>query len=90
LYRKTRDNSKKWFRRLVPNKFDGSPYRKTFGRPQITPELEKLIIRFAEENPNWGQDRIAGALSNIGFNVSDRTVGRILKRNGMPMYLRRD
>ena len=66
------------------------PYRKTFGRPQITPELEKLIIRFAEENPNWGQDRIAGALSNIGFNVSDRTVGRILKRNGIPPAPERD
>jgi putative transposase len=49
----------KWFRKLVVKKFDGSSYRKTFGRPPISLELEKLILRFAEENPSWGYDRIA-------------------------------
>ncbi|MBU2513391.1 helix-turn-helix domain-containing protein [bacterium] len=48
----------KWFRKLVAKKFDGSKFRKTFDRPPISPELEKLIIRFAEENPSWGYDRI--------------------------------
>ena len=72
-----------WFRKLVAKKFDGSAYRKPFGRPPISLELEKLIIRFAEENPSWGHDRISGALSNIGYKVSDRTVGKVLKRNGI-------
>jgi len=73
-----------WFRKLVAKKFDGSSFRKTHGRPHIGIELEKLIIQFAEENPNWGHDRISGALSNLGYKVSDRTVGNILKRNGIP------
>ena len=30
----------KWFSRLVAKKFDGSPFRKTFGRPLIDQELE--------------------------------------------------
>jgi transposase len=74
----------KWFRKLVARKFDGSSYRKTFGRPPVSLELEHFIVRFAEENPGWGYDRIAGALSNIGYQVSDRTVGNVLKRNGIP------
>ena len=73
----------KWFSKLVAQKFDGSSYRKIFGRPPISIELEKLIVRFAEENSGWGYDRIAGALSNLGYKISDRTVGNVLKRNGI-------
>ncbi len=74
----------KWFRKLVAKKFDGSRFRKNGGNLRIVPELERLIIRVAEENPSWGYDRIAGALSNLGFEVSDQTVGNILKKNGIP------
>ncbi len=69
----------KWFRKLVAKKFDGSSYRKTFGRPPIGIEIEQLIIRFAEENPGWGYDRIAGTPSNLGYKISYRTVGNVLK-----------
>ncbi len=47
-------------------------------------ELEKLIIRFAEENLDWEYDRIAGALSNLGYKLSDRSVRKLLKRNSIP------
>lgn len=73
-----------WFRRLVAKKFDGSKNGKTHGRPPINHELEKLIIQLAEENSGWGYDRVSGALFNLGHNVSDQTVGNVLKRNGMP------
>jgi len=73
-----------WFRKLVAKKFDGSKYRKNVGRPRIDHELEALIIQFVEENPSWGYDRIVGALSNIGYKVSDQTIGNVLKRNGIP------
>ncbi len=73
-----------WFRRLVAKKFDGSKFRKKAGRPRIDHELESLILKFAEENPSWGYDRLSGALSNLGFQVSDQTIGNILKRNGIP------
>ncbi len=73
-----------WFRRLVAKKFDGSKFRKRAGRPRVDHKLESLIIKFAQENPSWGYDRIAGALSNLGYEVSDQTVGNILKKNGIP------
>ena len=38
----------------------------------------------ARENPGWGYDRIVGALANLGHEISDQTVGNILKRHGMP------
>jgi hypothetical protein len=37
----------------------------------------------ALENPTWGYDRIAGALTNLNHTVSDQTVGNILKRHGI-------
>ena len=72
-----------WYRSLVARKFDGSKHR-TPGRPRVDREVEKLIVRMAEENRSWGYDRIAGALDNLGYEVSDQTVGNILRRHGMP------
>src|SRR3569833_2857373 len=34
----------------------------------------------ARENSGWGYDRIAGALKNLGHDVSDQTVGNVLRR----------
>src|SRR5450830_101395 len=73
-----------WYRRLVARKFDGSRARRTRGRPRIDREVEELIVRMAEENRSWGYDRIVGALANLGHEVSDQTVGNILRRHGLP------
>jgi transposase InsO family protein len=73
-----------WHRQLVAQKFDGSRQRQAPGRPTIDPELEALIVRMARENRSWGYDRIVGALANLGYTVSDQTVGNILKRHGIP------
>lgn len=78
------DTILKWFRELVAKKFDGSKNRRSRGRPRVDPEIEKQILRCAEENPTWGYDRIQGALANLGYEVSDETVGNILRRNGIP------
>jgi hypothetical protein len=37
----------------------------------------------AEENRSWGYDRIVGALANLGHEVSDQTVGNVLRRQGI-------
>ena len=37
----------------------------------------------AKENPSWGYDRIVGSLANLGFLLSDQTVGNILRRHGL-------
>ena len=73
-----------WHRRLVAKKFDGSTKRTYPGRPRVDQEIEQLIVRFASDNRDWGHDRIAGALANIGHAVSDQTVGNILRRHGIP------
>ncbi len=74
-----------WFRKLVAGKFDGSGKRNPSGsgRPKIDPDIEAQALKMARENPSWGY-RIAGALRNLGYDIIDRTVGNILKRNGVP------
>jgi putative transposase len=72
-----------WYRQLVAHKFDGSERRKSLGRPRIEKELEDLVVQIAKENRSWGYDRIAGALDHLGYEVSDQTVGNILKRRGL-------
>jgi putative transposase len=73
-----------WHRKLVAQKFDGSKHRNAPGRPLIDHELEALVVRMARENRSWGYDRIVGALANLGYTLSDQTVGNILKRHGLP------
>src|SRR5476651_1291493 len=73
-----------WYRKLVARKFDGSKARRGPGRPRIKREVEQLIIRMASENRDWGFDRIAGALANLGYEISDQAVGNVLRRHGLP------
>ena len=73
-----------WYRKLVARKFDGSKARRGPGRPRIKREVEQLILRMAEENRDWGYDRIAGALANLGYEISHQTVGNILQRHALP------
>ena len=73
-----------WYRKLVAQKCDGSKQRKGLGRPKVDPALEALVARMAQENRAWGYDGIVGALANLGYTVTDQTVGNILKRHGIP------
>src|SRR5258707_12869190 len=73
-----------WYRRLIARKFDGSRARRAPGRPRIDAEVEQLIVRMADENRSWGYDRIVGALANLGHEISDQTVGNVLRRHGLP------
>jgi putative transposase len=73
-----------WHRQLITKKFDGSQHRRSPGRPNIDAEIKALVVRMAQENRSWGYDRIVGALANLGYTISDQTVGNILKRHGLP------
>ena len=57
--------------------------KKKPGRPAVLDEIRQLVLRFARENPSWGDDRIQGALANLGHKISDQTVGNILKAHGI-------
>jgi putative transposase len=43
-----------WYRKLVANKFDGSKFRRSVGRPKLDEETERLVMQMARENPSWG------------------------------------
>ncbi len=73
-----------WYRKLVARKFDGSKSRRYPGRPRIDGEIEELVVRMARENSGWGYHRIVGAMANLGYTLSDQTVGNILQRHGIP------
>jgi transposase InsO family protein len=50
------------------------------GRPKITSKLQKLIRSMATENPTWGAPRVHGELVKLGFEISECTVSRYLRR----------
>ena len=80
----TPDTILRWHRQLVANKWDYSNRKENKpGRPRIRQVIVDLTVKFAKDNPTWGFDRIQGALSNVGYNISDTTVGNILKAQGI-------
>ena len=55
------------------------------GRPPLPRNLRVLISVMAEENPSWGEGRIADELLlKLGIFVDSRTVGKYIKRSGRP------
>src|SRR6202171_727520 len=54
--------------------------RQRGGRPRISEEMRTLIRRLAAENADWGAPRIHGELLKLGFDVSERSVPRYLRR----------
>ena len=80
----TPDTILRWHRMPVSNKWDYSDHRKSKpGRPPLPDEVRQLVVRMARENPSWGYDRIAGAIQNLGHDVSDQSVGNSLKAHGV-------
>ena len=77
------DTLLRWHRELIARKWDHSDKRQSVGRPRIRQQIVDLALRMAQENPSWGYDRLQGALANLGFHISDPTVGNILKAHGI-------
>jgi transposase InsO family protein len=80
----TPDTILRWHHQLVAQKWDYSHRRKKQpGRPTLPAEVVELVLRLAKENPRWGYNRIQGALSNLGHELSDASVANILKDHGI-------
>jgi putative transposase len=78
------DTILRWNRELIAEKWDYSQRReKKAGRPAISAEITELVLRIAKQNPSWGYDGIQGALANLGHQISDTSVGHILKAHGI-------
>lgn len=54
--------------------------RRVIGRKRISKEVRELIFRMVAENPTWGAPRIHGELLMLGFDISERTISRWMKR----------
>ena len=79
----TPDTILRWHRTLVAAKHDYSDRREKVGRPALPEAIVQLVLRMAKENPAWGYDRIAGAIQNLGHDISDESVGNILRQHGI-------
>src|ERR1700688_1562741 len=54
--------------------------RRGTGRRRISKQVRDLIFRMVIENPTWGAPRIHGELMMLGFDVSERTISRWMRR----------
>jgi transposase InsO family protein len=50
------------------------------GRRSMSKEIRELIFRIVAENPTWGAPRIHGELRMLGFDISERTVLRWMRK----------
>ena len=73
----------RWYRELVRAKYTSPPKRRG-GKPPVSEEVRALLLRLARENPRAGYGRLQGMLSNLGHDVSQSSIGRILKEAGVP------
>ena len=70
-----------WHRQLVRRKWAAFGNRRGPGRPGLDPELQKLILEMARDNPGWGCVRIQGELIKLGFRVSATAIRKLLRTN---------
>jgi len=54
------------------------------GRPRVLSEIRSLVRTMAAANPIWGAPRIYGELLKLGFEISERTVSRLMPRDRNP------
>ncbi len=83
----TPDTILRWHRQILAAKWTFQ--RKRTGRPEITEEIQRQIVKMARANPGWGYDRLQGAVANLGHRVAASTVAAVLARNGIPPAPRR-
>jgi transposase InsO family protein len=57
-----------------------SRHRVRVGRKCVSTELRALIFRMVAENPTWGAPCIHGELKMLGFEISERTVLRWMRK----------
>jgi putative transposase len=57
-----------------------SRVRKPIGRRPVKKEIRELIFKMVAESPTWRAPRIHGELLMLGYNLSERSVSRWMRR----------
>jgi transposase len=79
----------RWHRDLVKQRWTHPRRHRTSSR-RTPPELRRLVLRLATENPSWGYRRIHGELAGLGYQIAASTVWSILQQAGIDPAPRRD
>jgi putative transposase len=77
----------RWHRELVKRRW--AQPRCRIPNRWTAPELRRLVLRLASENPIWGYRRIQGELASLGYSLAPSTVWSTLKRAGIDPTPRR-
>jgi transposase InsO family protein len=75
------DTLLRWHRQLIARRWTYS--HRPPGRPPLGRSLRELILRLADENPQWGYKRIVGELKGLGISVSATSVRKVLLEAGL-------
>jgi putative transposase len=78
----TPDTVLRWHRDIVSRRWAARSMRAKTGRPATRRNIRALVLRLAQENPEWGYRRIHGELAGPGVKIAAPAVWEILKTNG--------
>jgi len=85
----TPDTILRWHRDIVRRRSAAMSMRGNTGRPATRRNIRALVLRLAQENPDWGCRRIHGELAGLGVKVAASTAWEILKKAGIDPAPRR-
>src|SRR5450432_776530 len=71
----------RWHRDLVRRKWTYARQAKPRGNAPLDADVEALIVRLAQENPQFGAKKLVGELGKLGYRVGRSTVRDVLKRH---------
>jgi putative transposase len=77
----------RWHRRMVAGSWTFP--RRGRGRPPLDDDVQRLVVRLAQENPRWDYQRIQGELLRLGMRVSAAAIRTTLRRHGLDPAPRR-
>ena len=78
------DTLLKWRRELARRKWTFK-HKAPRGRPRISLEVERLLLRLAKENPTWGYGKLEGEVGKLGYDTGRSTIRDVLKRRRVPV-----
>src|ERR1039457_5395705 len=83
------DTILRWHRNIVRRRWATRSRRGNTGRPATRRNIRVLVLRLAQENPEWGYRRIHGELAGMGVKIAASTAWEILKNAGIDPAPRR-